>query len=107
MAGPYATAAPRPQLQTPLAYAQRASSDSSTSSAEERTSSHSTTTVADPAPPRVQVLRCSRCAKCVETITHAPDSEGVGPDDLRASGMVRFGHNLYYCDRCAKIVGYT
>lgn len=31
---------------------------------------------------------------------------GKGNDDASASGMVRFGHNLYYCDRCARMVGY-
>jgi hypothetical protein len=30
----------------------------------------------------------------------------VSADDASASGMVKFGHNLYYCDRCAKMVGY-
>ena len=58
--------------------------------------------------PRVEVLRCSRCAKCVETVTtgRGSDSRRVSADDASASGMVRFGHNLYYCDRCAKMVGY-
>jgi hypothetical protein len=105
MTGSYASDSLRPQPQTSMGYAQRTSSDSSTSSSEESTS-HTTIS----APPRVEVLRCSRCAKCVETITHSPGgsgSQGVSPDDLSASGMVRFGHNLYYCDRCAKIVGYT
>ena len=109
MAGPYAPDAPRPQPQTSIGYAQRTSSESSTSS-EESASSNSVAIYIDPAPPRVEVLRCSRCAKCVETVTHSPGSEGsqgVSLDDLSASGMVRFGHNLYYCDRCAKIVGYT
>lgn len=53
------------------------------------------------AQPRVEILRCSRCAKCVETIT---TSQGV--EDASVSGMVKFGHNLYYCDRCARMVGY-
>ena len=108
MAGPYAPEGLRPQPQTSLSYAQRTSSESSTS--DDSAPSHATITYVDPAPPRVEVMRCSRCAKCVETITHSPGSEGsqgVSPDDLSASGMVRFGHNLYYCDRCAKIVGYT
>ncbi|EKD21099.1 uncharacterized protein L3040_000861 [Drepanopeziza brunnea f. sp. 'multigermtubi'] len=54
---------------------------------------------------RVEVMRCSRCAKCVETIVTSRSGR-VGPDDAEASGMVRFGHNLYYCDRCARMVGY-
>jgi len=63
--------------------------------------------------PRVETLRCSRCAKCVETIVSGRSGSGSGnslrrvsTDDASASGMVRFGHNLYYCDRCAKMVGY-
>lgn len=58
--------------------------------------------------PSVQLMRCSRCAKCVETISQL-SSDGlrrVSTDDASASGMVRWGHNLYYCDRCAAMVGY-
>jgi hypothetical protein len=58
----------------------------------------------DSSAPRVEVLRCSRCAKCVETVTHR--SSSGGDSDASANGMVRFGHNLYYCDRCARMVGY-
>lgn len=108
MAGPYDSSRPHPQ--TPFGFGQRTSSESSTSSDESAPSPSNTTVTYEVAPPRVEVLRCSRCAKCVETITHSPGSDGsqgVSLDDLSASGMVRFGHNLYYCDRCAKIVGYT
>ncbi|KAK1770701.1 hypothetical protein QBC33DRAFT_556176 [Phialemonium atrogriseum] len=45
----------------------------------------------------VEVLRCLRCARAVEI---------TSTDDLRSSGMVRIGTNIYYCDRCAKMVGY-
>jgi len=45
----------------------------------------------------VQVLRCLRCARSVETTT---------TDDATSSGMVRIAHNLYYCNRCAKMTGY-
>ncbi|KAJ2981851.1 hypothetical protein NQ176_g1764 [Zarea fungicola] len=45
----------------------------------------------------VQVLRCMRCARAVETTT---------TDDIATAGMVRISHNLYYCERCAKMVGY-
>lgn len=45
----------------------------------------------------VEVLRCLRCARSVET---------TSTDDLNASGMVRIAHNLYYCERCAKMTGY-
>ncbi|PQE18190.1 hypothetical protein CJF30_00009356 [Rutstroemia sp. NJR-2017a BBW] len=59
---------------------------------------------------RVEVMRCSRCAKCVETIStvqyQGNELRRVSTDDASASGMVRFGHNLYYCDRCARMVGY-
>ncbi|POR31878.1 Uncharacterized protein TPAR_07899 [Tolypocladium paradoxum] len=45
----------------------------------------------------VQVLRCMRCARSVEA---------TSTDDVSATGMVRIAHNLYYCERCAKMVGY-
>lgn len=45
----------------------------------------------------VQVLRCLRCARSVET---------TSTDDASAFGMVRIAHNLYYCQRCAQMVGY-
>ncbi|KAF4508762.1 hypothetical protein G6O67_005102 [Ophiocordyceps sinensis] len=46
----------------------------------------------------VEVLRCMRCARAVET---------TSTDDISTMGMVRIAHNLYYCQRCAKMVGYT
>ncbi len=46
---------------------------------------------------QVEVLRCMRCARAVET---------TSTDDASSSGMVRVGHNIYYCHRCAKLVGY-
>jgi len=52
----------------------------------------------------VEVMRCSRCAMSAETISR--NGADVSADDASASGMVKFGHNLYYCDRCAKMVGY-
>ncbi|KAM0558220.1 hypothetical protein ACHAPJ_004905 [Fusarium lateritium] len=45
----------------------------------------------------VEVLRCMRCARSVET---------TSTDDVATMGMVRIAHNLYYCERCAKMVGY-
>ncbi|EXK24907.1 hypothetical protein FOMG_18397 [Fusarium oxysporum f. sp. melonis 26406] len=45
----------------------------------------------------VKVLRCMRCARFVEA---------TSTDDIGAMGMVRIAHNLYYCERCAKMVGY-
>ena len=46
----------------------------------------------------VQVLRCMRCAKM---------QEATSTDDIAACGMVRIGEGIYYCERCAKSVGYT
>ncbi|QUC21690.1 uncharacterized protein UV8b_05933 [Ustilaginoidea virens] len=54
----------------------------------------------DPAPrpvASVEILRCMRCARSVEA---------TSTDDLSTTGMVRIAHNLYYCQRCAKMVGY-
>ena len=45
----------------------------------------------------VEILRCMRCARAVEA---------TSTDDVSTMGMVRISHNLYYCDRCAKMVGY-
>lgn len=45
----------------------------------------------------IEVLRCLRCARSVEA---------TSTDDITAMGMVRIAHNLYYCERCAKMVGY-
>ncbi|KAG9242964.1 hypothetical protein BJ878DRAFT_424754 [Calycina marina] len=53
--------------------------------------------------PVVVSLRCSRCTTCVETIS---SSKKVSAECAQGSGMVRFGTNLYYCERCAKMVGY-
>lgn len=45
----------------------------------------------------VSVLRCMRCARSVEA---------TSTDDITSMGMVRIAHNLYYCQRCAQMVGY-
>ncbi|KAK0392079.1 hypothetical protein NLU13_1577 [Sarocladium strictum] len=45
----------------------------------------------------VEVLRCMRCARSVEA---------TSTDDVSSTGMVRISHGLYYCERCAKMVGY-
>ncbi|OAF55353.1 hypothetical protein VC83_08246 [Pseudogymnoascus destructans] len=50
----------------------------------------------------VETMRCSRCAMSAETVSQ--NGRDVSADDARAGGMVKFGHNLYYCDRCAKIL---
>ncbi|KAH7108786.1 hypothetical protein EDB81DRAFT_930787 [Dactylonectria macrodidyma] len=45
----------------------------------------------------VEVLRCMRCARSAEV---------TSTDDISTMGMVRIAHNLYYCECCAKMVGY-
>ena len=51
----------------------------------------------------VKDLRCFPCIMSVEAISK---NGSVSSDEVCASGMVKFGHNLYYCNRCSKIVGY-
>jgi hypothetical protein len=46
---------------------------------------------------QVSVLRCLRCART---------EEATSTDDASALGMVRVGQGIYYCKRCAKLVGY-
>jgi len=46
---------------------------------------------------QVAVIRCLRCARAEEYTT---------TDDPTSLGMVQIGTNIYYCNRCAKIVGY-
>ncbi|KAH7237886.1 hypothetical protein B0J15DRAFT_406226, partial [Fusarium solani] len=45
----------------------------------------------------VEVFRCMRCAR---------SAEATSTDDLSVLGMVRIAYNLYYCEHCAKMVGY-
>ncbi|TVY81668.1 hypothetical protein LSUE1_G005934 [Lachnellula suecica] len=110
----------RPQPQTTSNYSRSStSSDSSSDSFSSASSSYYNDSYAQrysmdsssQAQPRVETLRCSRCTKCVETIVATArggngELRRVSSDDASASGMVRFGHNLYYCERCAKMVGY-
>ncbi|ETR99522.1 hypothetical protein M419DRAFT_26005 [Trichoderma reesei RUT C-30] len=70
----------------------------SASSSDSDVSSSSVRMDANPRPiASVLVLRCMRCARSAETTT---------TDDASTAGMVRISHNLYYCERCAKLVGY-
>ncbi|SPN98768.1 uncharacterized protein DNG_01809 [Cephalotrichum gorgonifer] len=46
----------------------------------------------------VQIFRCMRCART---------QEATSTDDYTSCGMVRIGEGIYYCQRCAKSVGYT
>ncbi|KAJ2896378.1 uncharacterized protein MKZ38_005603 [Zalerion maritima] len=46
----------------------------------------------------IEVLRCMRCAREVET---------TSTDDISSTGMVEISTNLYYCTRCAKATGYA
>jgi len=66
-------------------------SDLSTTSSSLRYNMDSTPIIA------VEVLRCMRCAREVET---------TSTDDVTATGMVQIAQNLYYCSRCAKATGY-
>lgn len=50
-----------------------------------------------------QVLRCSQCRKAVEVIAN---NGQVSTENISASGMVKFGYNLYYCEKCSIGVGY-
>ncbi|SPJ70507.1 uncharacterized protein FTOL_00235 [Fusarium torulosum] len=78
---------------TSSAQSSASDSDSSSSSSGHRRSMDS---IALPIA-SVEVLRCMRCARSVET---------TSTDDVTTMGMVRIAHNLYYCERCAKMVGY-
>ncbi|WZH47502.1 hypothetical protein QYS62_008648 [Fusarium acuminatum] len=78
---------------TSSAQSSASDSDSSSSSSGHR---HSMDSIALPIA-SVEVLRCMRCARSVET---------TSTDDVTTMGMVRIAHNLYYCERCAKMVGY-
>ncbi|KAK0719856.1 hypothetical protein B0H67DRAFT_484010 [Lasiosphaeris hirsuta] len=75
------------------------SSSSSSSSYSDLSSSSSSGYNMDPQRPRVQVavIRCLRCARAEEI---------TSTDDPSSSGMVQIGTNIYYCKRCAKMVGY-
>ncbi|PWI65237.1 hypothetical protein PCL_07287 [Purpureocillium lilacinum] len=46
----------------------------------------------------VEYLRCMRCARSTDMMS---------TDDASAVGMVCIGFNLYYCNWCAKLVGYN
>ncbi|KAK3327468.1 hypothetical protein B0T19DRAFT_475248 [Cercophora scortea] len=67
------------------------SSSSSYSSSDSDLSTSSGSTV------QVSVLRCLRCARAEEM---------TSTDDPSSTGMVQIGTNIYYCKRCAKMVGY-
>jgi hypothetical protein len=47
---------------------------------------------------QVTIIRCLRCARAEEI---------TSTDDPSLYGMVQIGTNIYYCSRCAKMVGYT
>ncbi|CEI65664.1 hypothetical protein FVEN_g8920 [Fusarium venenatum] len=72
------------------------SSRSSSSSSSDSGYRHSMDAIALPIA-SVEVVRCMRCARSVEA---------TSTDDVSTMGMVRIAHNLYYCERCAKMVGY-
>ncbi|KAI1491425.1 hypothetical protein F4809DRAFT_640380 [Biscogniauxia mediterranea] len=71
------------------------SSSSSTVSSSSYTSSDSDLSIRssmDAPPPvaSVEVLRCLRCHRHVET---------TSTDDIASTGMIRVGFNLYYCQK--------
>ncbi|VUC21723.1 unnamed protein product [Clonostachys rosea] len=88
----------RPSSQHFDSSSSRSSSDSDISSTAPVSSGYrsSMDTIQQPVA-SVEILRCMRCARAVET---------TSTDDASSMGMVRIAHNLYYCERCAKIVGY-
>jgi hypothetical protein len=52
-----------------------------------------------PRPPvQVAIIRCLRCARAEEI---------TSTDDPSTYGMIQIGTNIYYCTRCANLVGYT
>jgi hypothetical protein len=106
----YHTASTRPSSQPKQGHklSPKPSSSSSSSSSSSPSNVETLRYSMDNSRPRVEIMRCSRCAKTVETVS-TTGSDGlrrVSTDDASANGMVRFGTNLYYCDRCARMVGY-
>lgn len=103
----------RPHLHAPSNYSSRNSTSSDSSSSSSASSSYTSDSYARSSmdsrsyAPRVETIRCSRCAKCVETVISSSSNGRVSTEDAQASGMVQFGHNLYYCERCARMVGYA
>ncbi|KAH8652141.1 hypothetical protein BX600DRAFT_516215 [Xylariales sp. PMI_506] len=69
------------------------SSSSSSSSSDISYGGYGMDTISTPIA-SVEVLRCLRCARSVETTT---------TDDPSSQGMVRIGHNIYYCTRSTPI----
>jgi hypothetical protein len=67
---------------------------------DESTSSEESITMSSPGSdlcsPPLDLIRCSRCH----------NSSNRGAIDLASGSMVSYGTNLYYCRRCAKVVGY-
>ncbi|KAK4211018.1 hypothetical protein V8F33_002361 [Rhypophila sp. PSN 637] len=89
---------PKPRYLASSSTSSYSASDSDLSSSASSSSvRHSMDSTQRPAV-QVAVLRCLRCARAEEiTSTDHPSS----------SGMVQIGTNIYYCNRCAKMVGYT
>ncbi|OCL02930.1 hypothetical protein AOQ84DRAFT_164804 [Glonium stellatum] len=86
-----AAAYPRPSAQPVQNNMSANSSSSSTSSSSSRASS-----IGAPTPPPEPLVRCSRCHRSSSMISSSSST----------NGMVSFGTNLYYCNRCASLVGY-
>lgn len=88
------------QLQTAAAYsrpsAQSVQNSMSANTSTSSTSSTTTTSSTTLTPPPELLIRCSRCHR----------SSSLGSASSSSSGMISFGTNLYYCNRCASLVGY-
>lgn len=75
----------------------------SSTSLHRSSSGDSHSSAGDSATEYVQLIRCSRCQRYLSSGTfNRILSNGWSTN---GSGMVRFGHNLYYCARCASMVG--
>lgn len=93
-AAAYSLIRPKPQPLQDILEVSHDSFYSSASSSPSSSPSSSDTSIRTITPPP-QIVRCSRCQRSASI-----DS------GLKKSGMVSFGTNLYYCNRCASFVGY-
>ena len=73
-----------------------ASSPGKTNHSLSTTSSRQPSSERSPAP---SVIHCARCSRCQRSVSSHEDVPGING--------VSFGLNSYYCNRCAKAVGYV
>lgn len=74
-----------------------ASSASSYSSSDSDFSSSSVRASMERPVVSIEVIRCFKCARCVEM---------TSTDDPTMYGMVTVGTGIFYCEKCARSVGY-